>query len=68
MDEKEGGKEIGKLEGQISGEGHGIISNSGGITSHVFLTLENNESVSAVRLLFLVGIEMRVVVCDHAYL
>lgn len=53
------GGEIGKLEGQISGEGHGILEGiNGGFTSHVFLTLEYNKGISTMRLLLLVGLFM----------
>lgn len=56
---KWGGGEIGKLEGQISGEGHGILEGiNGGFTSHVFLTLEYNKGISTMRLLLLVGLFM----------
>jgi hypothetical protein len=61
--------EIGKLEGQISVRDMERSCQIGGsITSHVFLTLEHNESVSAVGLLLLVGLEVRMVVRDHANL
>lgn len=48
---------MGKLEGQISGEGHGecFWKINGGFTSHVFLTLKHDESISAMGLLLLVG-------------
>ena len=54
---KGNGGEIGKLEGQISGEGHGILEGiNGGFTSHVFLTLEYNKGISAMGLLLFVGL------------
>lgn len=64
----EEGKEIGKLEGQVSGEGHVVFLEgiNGGITSHVFLTLKYDESISTMGLLLLVGLLMRMRIGNYS--